>query len=70
MVPNITQRNTVFDVALVEPGYTTRHTHAEGTEGAITYALLDPDGSCLATFGHLTDYYVSSVLGCPVSGTE
>jgi len=61
---------TVFDVDLVEPGYTTRHTLAEGTEGALTYALLDPDGSCLATFGHLPDYYVSSLLGCPLADTE
>jgi len=58
---------TVYDIALIEDGYTTRHTHAEGSAGELTYALLDPDGNCLVTFGHLPDYYTSSSLACPAS---
>jgi hypothetical protein len=60
---------TVFDIGLIEAGYTTRHTHAEGSEGALTYALMDPDGNCLASFGHLPDYYISSTLACPAAET-
>ncbi len=61
---------TVFDVNLVEDGLTTRHTHAEGTEGALTYALLDPDGNCLGTWGHLPDYFTSSALACPEASSD
>ncbi len=62
--------STVFDVNLVEAGLTTRHTHAEGTEGALTYVLLDPDGNCLGTWGHLPDYYISSALACSEAVSE
>ena len=60
---------TVFDVAMVEPGVSTRHTRAEGAEGALTYALLDAEGNCLVAFGNLPDYYISSVLACPAEGS-
>jgi hypothetical protein len=61
---------TVFDVNLVEAGVSTRHTRAEGAEGALSYALLGPDGTCLAAFGHLPDYYISSALSCPAAAGD
>ena|GEM_PF-6329366 len=61
---------TVYSIDLIEAGSTTRHTQTEGSENALTYALLDTDGNCLATFGHLPDYYTSSELACPEAGTS
>jgi hypothetical protein len=61
---------TVWDIPLVDPGNTTRHTLTEHEEGALTYVLLDDADTCVGTWGQLTDYYITSTYACPVMTVE